>query len=694
MNKTRMSAEAFEAIERQKTLLEISRLYDPNFNRTWESITEIASPVLNADRASIWSLSKDSSRLICKDIYIRSSSDHASRIELKCNLYPTYINALETSRFIDASDGVNDPRTSEFTIGYLNPLNIKSLLDVPIWIEGKLSGVLCFEYLDKIHTWSLEEKEFAASLADLVSAKFEALERSRAEIELSLSEKRYQNILDNALIGIFRSKPDGTFLFGNPAIATILEFDSVNDLLQINTVQLYHSRQDRKRMIDQIRQKTKLRDFELTLVSNKGNLRNCMINAYLEEGEIAGMMIDVTEQKRILKDLEEARKRAEESDRLKTSLLANMSHELRTPMNSILGFSELLLNDSKDPETLFYSKKILGSGKRLMNTLQAILELADMETTRSKILFKEVDLHEVLSSVLSPFQPQASEKGLYLMTEIDTRHKAWGDENLLKLVFQNLIDNAFKFTIAGGITVETTLKKSDGENWALIRFKDTGIGIDSESFEQIFQEFRQASEGYDRRYEGTGLGLTLSNKMIQLMGGKITIESKVGLGSTFTVWLSVLSAGSKPTDKAMSQSQESQVLPVQETPSLQELPVVLVVEDNEDNAEIVKLFLKSKYRIDRASDRTTALKMAENKQYKAVLLDINLGIGMNGLQIVRELRSQKSYQNTPIIAITGYTMAEDRDKIMSAGCSHYIAKPFTKSIIVNVMAQAMQCDVI
>jgi len=317
-----------------------------------------------------------------------------------------------------------------------------------------------------------------------------------------------------------------------------------------------------------------------------------------------------------------------------------------------------------------------------------------METTRSKILFKEVDLHEVLSSVLSPFQPQASEKGLYLMTEIDTRHKAWGDENLLKLVFQNLIDNAFKFTIAGGITVETTLKKSDGENWALIRFKDTGIGIDSESFEQIFQEFRQASEGYDRRYEGTGLGLTLSNKMIQLMGGKITIESKVGLGSTFTVWLSVLSAGSKPTDKAMSQSQESQVLPVQETPSLQELPVVLVVEDNEDNAEIVKLFLKSKYRIDRASDRTTALKMAENKQYKAVLLDINLGIGMNGLQIVRELRSQKSYQNTPIIAITGYTMAEDRDKIMSAGCSHYIAKPFTKSIIVNVMAQAMQCAVI
>jgi len=689
MTNNLMPAAALKTLERQKTLTEISRLYFSDFKHTWELINEKASPALNADRASIWSLSECGTKLICEDLYIRSTGEHDAGSELVCEQYPSYFKALEGSRFIDASDGVNDPRTSEFTIEYLNPLNIKSLLDVPVRKDGKLSGVVCFEYVDAIYSWTIEEKEFAASLADLVSAKFESQERSKAEEELAASEKRYRNILENALVGIFRTNQDGKFLFANPAMATILEYNSVDDLLRINAIQLYYTADDRKRLVERILEKNKIHNFEVTLVSSKGNPRDCFVNAFMEEGEIVGMILDITGQKKILNDLEDARNRAEESDRLKTSLLANMSHELRTPMNSILGFSELLLHDSEDADTIFYAKKIHGSGKRLMNTLQAILELADMETTRSKLVMREVAPLNVLASVISPFQALAGEKGLYIVTEFKEEYKAWGDENLLKLVFQNLIDNAIKFTETGGLTIESVKKDYDGKEWLTIIFKDTGIGIDSSYFSQIFQEFRQASEGYNRRFEGTGLGLTLSSKMIKLMGGNLTVESKLGLGSEFTVWLPVSGAVIQSPESQTIHFNEVQERPGQEFRASKELPLVLVVEDNEDNAEIVKLYLKSKYRIDRAPDGNTALKMAANKQYQVVLLDINLGIGMDGLKIVHELRSQNSYQDTPFIAITGYTMSEDREKIMNAGCTHYIAKPFTKSVIMHVIDHAL-----
>ncbi|TSA26984.1 MAG: PAS domain-containing protein, partial [Bacteroidetes bacterium] len=141
---------ALVAVERQKTLLEISRLHQSDYQRTWQIITEKSAETLLADRASIWSFSQDNSMLICKDLFVRSSSEHHERTELLCAHYPSYFKALETSRYIDSSDGVTDPRTREFTEGYLNPHGIKSLLDVPVRKGGKLAGVVCFEYTDQI----------------------------------------------------------------------------------------------------------------------------------------------------------------------------------------------------------------------------------------------------------------------------------------------------------------------------------------------------------------------------------------------------------------------------------------------------------------------------------------------------------------------------------------------------------------
>ena len=679
-----------EGMGRQKCLFEISRLFQSDFQKIWEAITEQSSAILKADRVSIWSLSLPGNLLVCEDLFIRRTRSHSREENFDCSLYPAYLRALEESRFIDAESGVTDPRTCEFSNDYLVPLGILSLLDVPVRKGGELYGVICFEYTEKFRSWSLEEKEFAASLADLLSAKLETRDRRQTEKELSSSQQRYRNMVDHALIGIFRTKPDGTILFANSALVKMVHIDRMEDLVKRNVQEFYKNPDDRKKFLELLEREQMVRNFEVDMVTNKGTGITCLINAYLEEASVVGMIMDITDQKKILKDLQESRIKAEESSRLKSSLLANMSHEFRTPMNSILGFSELLLNDSHDPDTVFYTRKIHASGRRLMNTLQAILELADLETSQENLEIREIDLTRVLSNVTTAYRAQASTRGLYLLTEFATQLTVLADEKLLKPVFENLIDNAVKFTEEGGVTIETALVETDGSFQARIQFKDTGIGIARENFDTIFEEFRQASEGFNRTYEGTGLGLTLSRKMVEMMGGRITLESESGLGSIFTVWLPAICRGI-PTDTPAEEKQ----IPELTAPgkvrvySPVQLPLVLIVEDNEDNAEIVRLYLKSLCRVDRASDGKSALKMIAKNQYQVIMMDINLGTGLDGLKIAHEIREMENYRNVPIIAITGYTMSGDRGKILQGGCTHYIAKPFNKALLTNIITEVL-----
>jgi len=342
------------------------------------------------------------------------------------------------------------------------------MLDVPIRKGGKLSGVICFEHLERPVSWTQEEKEFAASLADLISAKFESVERLKAEKERKATEERYKNVLEYALIGIYHSTPSGQLLFVNRAMRSILEIETHDDLSSIKIEEFYKNPDNRNILLDRLEKDNVLRDFEVELKSLKNNPRTVLINAYKEDHQIVGMMMDITIQKGALKALNEALSKAEESDRLKTSLLANMNHELRTPMNAILGFSELMLSESEDPEAIFYSKKIHNAGKRLMNTLQAILELADLETSKARLIIRDIELKNILNEVIFPFLGMATEKGLYLVTEFTNKICVRADENLLRLVFRNLLDNAVKFTEEGGITIETQVKETDRSTWALI----------------------------------------------------------------------------------------------------------------------------------------------------------------------------------------------------------------------------------
>ncbi|MCX6282422.1 MAG: PAS domain S-box protein [Bacteroidetes bacterium] len=394
---------------------------------------------------------------------------------------------------------------------------------------------------------------------------------------------------------------------------------------------------------------------------------------------------DITLRKSFETQLIIAKDKAEESDRLKSSILANVSHELRTPLNGILGFAEILKAEMKDTEHEMMAENIHSSGRRLMGTLNSLITLSQLVAGKVTLTLRTISLRDCISSVIKSLAPQANEKNLSITLNADPSVKVITDEQLLKQLFRQIIDNAVKFTEKGGITVEVSTEKTNPEGYLIISVSDTGIGIDKDYHDIIFQEFRQVSEGFGRQYQGSGIGLTICKKTIDLLNGKITLESKPGKGSTFLIWLPYNQDGSS----AGGDAQSSQLVSEPRVSIKAELPWVLLVEDNLVNKELTEFFLRKVCRLEYAPDGSTAIEMVKLKKYSAILMDINLGYGINGIEAMKEIRKIEGYDNIPVIAVTGYTMSGDKDMLIGQGCTHYLAKPFDQASILEVMTNVL-----
>ncbi len=284
-------------------------------------------------------------------------------------------------------------------------------------------------------------------------------------------------------------------------------------------------------------------EFEFIGKRKNGELFNALVKLYKGtyngNEAIIGLAVDITELKKAEQKLFEAKEKAEEANRLKSNFLANMSHELRTPMIGILGYAELMKERYADEEIRRTGEIILRSASRLMKTLSLILDVSSMETDSTGLQLTTVDVNKVISSLVEQYKEIAEKKRLNLVfipgeastvCEVEVR--------LFEQVVSDLIDNAIKFTLTG--RVEITLRKENRKesgDWMVLSVKDTGIGIAREHLELIFEEFRQASEGWNRNFEGSGLGLSISKKFINKMGGSISVNSELGEGSEFIIEL-------------------------------------------------------------------------------------------------------------------------------------------------------------
>ncbi len=390
---------------------------------------------------------------------------------------------------------------------------------------------------------------------------------------------------------------------------------------------------------------------------------------------------DISERKQNVLELKKNKEAAEAANKLKSAFLANMSHELRTPMVGILGYADILYYELKDTEFKDMASNLYDSGNRLMETLNLILHLSKLEANKMEMDEQIVNVESIIKSVITQYSKMVEKRNLYIEYTGDSEVFCFLEGKILQEVLSNLLSNAIKFTTKGGVKIE--LKSDNG--FSIIRVIDTGIGIRKDLQRIIFEEFRQGSEGINRKFEGAGLGLTISKKFVELMGGNIMVESDEGVGSTFTVKLPLYIE--YKTSKVNEMKENAS--PSQQKENLVLTKKVLLVENDRASREITRLFLKKICLLDFAEDAEAAIKLVNENIYDAILMDINLDRGVSGLDVTKSIRQIPGYKIVPIIALTAYALEGDQQEFLAAGCSHYLSKPFDRKTISEMITNIL-----
>ncbi|MFO7574885.1 MAG: response regulator [Bacteroidales bacterium] len=502
--------------------------------------------------------------------------------------------------------------------------------------------------------------------------------RMQSNEALKESEGRTHSIMENSADAIFLTNQQGKYLYTNREVSTMLGYTSeemksktIADISPPDRIEEYYQ------FFDKIMKEGKVYT-EIELVKKDGNYISTDLNAVLlPDGTVYGSCRDISERKKVESELTKAKEKAEESDRLKSAFLANMSHEIRTPMNGILGFAELLREPNLSSDDMQdYIQAIQISGARMLNTINSIVDISKIESGLIQINIGETDINKKMEFTYKFFKPEADIKGLQLILKTSLPDKEAfikTDNEKIYGVLTNLVRNAIKFTFEGSVEFGYE-KKGD---YLEFYVKDTGVGIKDNQKELIFERFRQGSESHSRGYEGSGLGLAITKSYVTMLGGKISVESKEGIGSTFyfTVpYIKVPDEELKLLDTATDEYKDTQLNNLK----------ILIVEDDEVSSSLLTRML---YNINRtilhAITGEEAVEACRNNlDIDLVLMDIRMP-KMDGNEATRQIRQFN--KDVIIIAQTAYAFAGDRKRAIDAGCNDYISKPIDRDLLITLI---------
>ncbi len=509
--------------------------------------------------------------------------------------------------------------------------------------------------------------------------------RKQQEEELIHQNRFIETLLDSVPNPLFYMDKNGNYLGVNKSFSDYYGLDASDiigkKVFDFENVDIASEQSKSDQLIFSGLEKRQV--FERVLHLPDGSVRNAIITKSpfpdvdnRTVGGLIGIIVDITERKKMEQELIAAKEKAEESDRLKTSFLNNLSHEIRTPMNAIIGFSDLLLNEPDTEQQKLFVETINNNAEQLLRIIDDVLAVSRLDSEKIPAENISFSISQLLDDLLLTFRQQCENKKLKLILHeipADVPTYVIADKSKIRQVLAGLLGNALKYTLKGHIEFGVNMIQQELSFYV----KDTGIGIAKADQPKVFNRFFRGEEAQIRAIRGNGLGLSISKGLVDLLQGKITLESEPGKGSIFYVNIP-FKLSEKPAIKSIPDSS-----PAKKSDQY----TILLAEDEQDNSMIIDWILKDQYRLLIVRNGKEAIEMVDQEEIHLVLMDIKMPV-MNGIDAAKHIHLSKP--DLPIIALTAYTQPEEVKQCTEAGCVEYLTKPIDTKKLLGTLAKYLQ----